>query len=415
MRVEELRSILSKEEDLKLDFKREYRIEDIPPPDTDKQIWKLFVKGQWDEFIKDIIALTNGNVGTSDEVALLIIGADDNLQSDGTRQLYNMSQIQLASQKIIHRVNSVCEPPIPNIYCEQVSIDGKTLYVVSIPPSPYLHETNRQLTIKKGNFNGAGCLVSLGQDKTYTEYTAFIRKGENIYPASNNERRGLEVDKKADLLVMNENLKLEMLNNLKHLLAKGKDGLYRPTIFYRSFKDNHKIKSNKNLTVQNKYIVRLTIVLFHASGLPQRLSTRFTNQAIESGRYLIYDVVNRKHKQSRFLEYLHLLHESIQRLSRMIESERFSAFFEKYATGNRDGYTDMLFNDVLWISGTLERYEDVLNISVALLFYTLGDKSKLETVQVNESSPLEEERANLEAEKLNAAEIINWVLNKASE
>jgi hypothetical protein len=284
-------------------------------------MWKLYIQGQWDEFIKDIIALTNGNVGTSDEVALLVIGADDLLLTDGTRQLYDMSQLQLTTQQIIQKVNSACEPPIPNIYCEKVAIDTKILYVISIPPSPYLHETNRQLTIREGRFDGAGKLISLGKDKVYTEYTAFIRKGENISPASSNERRALETDKKSDLIIMNENIKFELINNLKYLLAKGKDGLYSPSIFYQSLKDNHKIELSKDLILENKYLIRLHIALAQVIGATGNLSTQFISQAIESGRYLIYDTSKRIYRQGRFLECLHLLQTNIRNFSTVRQPE----------------------------------------------------------------------------------------------
>jgi len=122
--------------------------------------------------------LTNGNVGTSDEVALLVIGADDLLLTDGTRQLYDMSQLQLTTQQIIQKVNSACEPPIPNLYCEKVTIDTKILYVISIPPSPYLHETNRQLTIREGRFDGAGKLISLGKDKVIQNILLLYVRGK---------------------------------------------------------------------------------------------------------------------------------------------------------------------------------------------------------------------------------------------
>lgn len=411
MEVEELHEILSQEEGIKLDFKREYKLNNAPHTCPDKQMWKLYIQGQWDEFIKDIIALTNGNVGTSDEVALLVIGVDDLLLPDGTMQLYDMSQLQLTTQQIIQKVNSACEPPIPNIYCEKVAIDTKILYVISIPPSPYLHETNRQLTIREGHFDGAGKLISLGKDKVYTEYTAFIRKGENISPASSNERRALEIDKKSDLIIMNENIKFELVNNLKYLLVKGKNGLYSPIIFYQSFKDNHKIELSKDLILENKYLIRLHIALAQVIGATENLSIQFLSQAIESGRYLIYDTSKRIYRQGRFLEGLHLLQTNIRKFSKISDSQKVSEFFVKYGTQDRNGYTKVSFYDILWFAGMLDCYEDVLNISIALLVYILGDKSRLDNLQLNEASPIAEETSRIEAEKLSDAEIIDWVLN----
>jgi hypothetical protein len=53
----QLRELLAQpKEGLKLDFKREYKLNKTPPTsDTDKRLWNRFVEGQWHEFIKDIL------------------------------------------------------------------------------------------------------------------------------------------------------------------------------------------------------------------------------------------------------------------------------------------------------------------------------------------------------------------------
>ncbi|MDP9314404.1 MAG: ATP-binding protein [Chloroflexota bacterium] len=124
MNTTELQLILSQPEGIKLDFKREYKLGKTPPNGTDTQKRRNYVNGQWDEFIKDIIALTNGNVGTAYQVGRLVIGVDDKISSDGTRQLYDTSYMQLTSQQIMAKVNSACEPPIADLYCEPVAVDG---------------------------------------------------------------------------------------------------------------------------------------------------------------------------------------------------------------------------------------------------------------------------------------------------
>jgi len=194
---EELWQIISQPEGLKLDFKREYKLDSIPPAGTDKQKWSQLVDGQWDELIKDIIALTNGNVGTADQSGKLIIGVGDQLLPDGTRHLYDTSDLHLTAQQILARVNSACDPPIPDIRCEQVMLKRKNIWVIEIPPSPHIHETSRALIIRKGKFDEAGQLRSVEPGRTYTARTAFIRRGENIFPATREERRKLEEEKRS--------------------------------------------------------------------------------------------------------------------------------------------------------------------------------------------------------------------------
>jgi 3-methyladenine DNA glycosylase AlkC len=201
---DELRAILSQREGLKLDFKREYKFSKTPPSNVTKQKWKEFVDGQWDEFIKDVLALTNGNVGTSEESGMLIIGAGDDrdLQPDGTRPLFDMRHLELTSKHILEKVNSTCYPPIPNILYEEIELDEKVIGVVTIPPTTSVHETTRRLTPKKGVVNPKTEELVITGNNVYTERTAFIRRGENIYSATEAERRSLAADKSPETFII---------------------------------------------------------------------------------------------------------------------------------------------------------------------------------------------------------------------
>jgi len=130
----QLRDLISKQEGLKLDFKREYKLQSKPPDEVDQQQWKQIVNGQWEELIKDILALTNGNVGTAKDTAYLIIGADDKLRPDGKRELYDTSYLEITAQQILTKVNAACNPPIPDLHCEFIELEDRKIFVISIPP-----------------------------------------------------------------------------------------------------------------------------------------------------------------------------------------------------------------------------------------------------------------------------------------
>lgn len=203
MSPDELQKILSQREGLKLDFKREYKLNDMPPVGANEQQWNVFVKGQWDEFIKDILALANGNIGTAEQAGVLVIGADDKLLPDGTRQLHDASYLQLTPQQILAKVNSACDPPIPDIQCEHVLLDAKNIFVITIPPTPYVHETTRQLEkTKAAEDETTGRFIKSLPDKTYTARTAFVRRNEDIFPATDDERQALKADKSPETVVV---------------------------------------------------------------------------------------------------------------------------------------------------------------------------------------------------------------------
>lgn len=198
MRPEDLRELLKQPEGLKLDFKREYKFLKPRPDGTDKQQWNLYVQGQWDEFIKDILALTNGNVGVANQTAYLIIGVGDKLSPDGTRELFDTSDMVFNNKQIVAKVNQACSPAIPDIRVNRVEIEGKTITVIEIPPSPHLHETTRDLEIPKAYFDENDSLrhVDRSSKTVYTKNTVFIRWNEEIQSASQSDRQALADEKK---------------------------------------------------------------------------------------------------------------------------------------------------------------------------------------------------------------------------
>ncbi|MFC2023491.1 NACHT domain-containing protein [Chloroflexota bacterium] len=170
----ELAELLSRDEGLKLDFKREYQLHHAEPQVSESE---------WNELIKDILALANGNVGTARQKAYLIIGAGDELKPDGTRELFDVREqgLELDRQQILEKVNSYCWPPIPDLSYSELQIEGIWLAVIEIPPSPFVHETTQRLRVF---------------DKAYSESTVFIRRGESIHPATQAERTQLESEKR---------------------------------------------------------------------------------------------------------------------------------------------------------------------------------------------------------------------------
>lgn len=312
MDARELRQIIPQPEGIKLDFKRYYHLNKTPPIGTDKQLWIRYANGQWDEFIKDVIALANGNIGTAHQVGQLIIGVDDKLNSDGTRELFDTKHIQLSSQQVMAKINGACDPPISDIHCKQVDLDGKTIQIVTILPSPHVHEIKRQLLIIKGTFDHNNRLVRVRTEKTYTEYTTFVRTGEDITPASSSIRRALEADKGFELTVLNENLKFELLHNLRHLLGRGKNSILDPSLFFRNFRENVTLTLDKEIWVETKYIKRLIIAVFYSQSAYDNLSTQCLNHAIESGKYLRYNLLQGHYDRTPFLDGLHELQINIR-------------------------------------------------------------------------------------------------------
>ncbi len=194
MTPEELRNLLVQTEGLKLDFKREYYLNKQPPGASimNPQAWKQFVDGQKDELIKDILALTNGNTRTVDQTAYLVIGVDDQIQSNGKRDLFDTSHLPLERTQLLNWVNSACYPPLANLDIHSINLAGKIIAVIELPPTPHVHETTRDLITKEKPAPGANKAET---GKTYHSHTVFIRRGETTGQATIAEIEALKLEK----------------------------------------------------------------------------------------------------------------------------------------------------------------------------------------------------------------------------
>jgi hypothetical protein len=171
MKTQELEQLLSQPEGPKLDFKRELNIY------ANNVKAKRHAKN---ELIKDILSLANGNTSVAGEPGYLIIGADNNLQADGSRQIFDVEDRVPTKSDLLKIVNSACRPPLDRIGCQTVTIDREKVFVIAVPPTPYVHETTRDLKTAK---------------TVYHEHSVFVRHDEDIGFASHEEHMELQAAK----------------------------------------------------------------------------------------------------------------------------------------------------------------------------------------------------------------------------
>ena len=197
MTPDELSELLLQDEGLKLDFKREYQVNKKGPDGFSGEEWAKLRDGQRDELIKDILALTNGNVGTANQPAHLIIGAEDDKrrQPDGTRPLFDVSHLELESTSLISLVNGACHPPLPDLECEKVEIDGTTLVAITIPPSLQVHSTIRVLTPRSRSFDAISGTARVREKPEIPRGIFLLRSHEGTYWGSQVEVQALSGEK----------------------------------------------------------------------------------------------------------------------------------------------------------------------------------------------------------------------------
>ncbi len=160
--------LLQRPESATLEFKRKFYDIDAANGEAKKR--------QRCEMVKDILSLANGNANVAGETAYLIIGADDALDDEGNRALFDIGALEVKSQRLLKIVNAYCEPPLQDLLCESVEIEGARLLVITIPPSPHLHETTQKLETPS---------------QTYSPYMVFVRHDEDVALASAREREAI--------------------------------------------------------------------------------------------------------------------------------------------------------------------------------------------------------------------------------
>jgi len=157
MTSENLQQLIQEWENAKVDFKREWYWNDNMPNHI-KEVQK-------NELVKDLIALTNSNVYSTDKTAYLIIGIDDE-----TREPYDFDKsvvlpLDKLKQQLLTLLNNYAQPEFLALDIEFVD----KILVISIPPRGSLISLSKDLKLK---------------NNTDKKGTTYYRVGEDIRVAS---------------------------------------------------------------------------------------------------------------------------------------------------------------------------------------------------------------------------------------
>jgi len=117
----DIRELIAKDEGGKLDFKREWYKE------TELKT----------ELLKDIIALTNGNMHTFGQSSFLIIGVKENPEGN---ILYNVELdkgLDEVKKQLLQNLQNSTTPAIQDIQMDFFEVESKNILVIQIPFHPY--------------------------------------------------------------------------------------------------------------------------------------------------------------------------------------------------------------------------------------------------------------------------------------
>lgn len=156
-----LKNLLTEAENPKLEFKSSWYCGDD----------KLDDKG-WGEFLKDIIALANGNLGYIGRTGYLIIGASDSdPELNNPRDVFHIDNIGMLAnlqdlrQITLRKLRETCSPSLSDIKIYFINLEeNKNLLVFEIPSPIDLLKLDRDINTRGLRFKKGTVLIRIGQD-----------------------------------------------------------------------------------------------------------------------------------------------------------------------------------------------------------------------------------------------------------
>ena len=118
----EITELIKQKESPKLDFKREW---------YSKEKLKT-------ELIKDIIALTNGNIHTIGQPSYLIIGIKESENGNEVCGVELEISVDDIKKQLLQNLQNYATPAIQDIDMEEFELESKNVFVITIPFHPYL-------------------------------------------------------------------------------------------------------------------------------------------------------------------------------------------------------------------------------------------------------------------------------------
>ena len=180
MTREELNNLIEQWENAKVDFKRQWYWNDNMPNNI-KETHK-------NELVKDIIALSNGDVYSTDKIAYLIIGIDDD-----TREVYAFDKTAILpldklKQQLLTLLNNYAQPEFLALEIELVD----EVLVISVPPRGSLISLSKDLKLKNNNTDKKGTTYCRVGEDIRVASSEVVGEFEKVFGSDKQDRRKIE-------------------------------------------------------------------------------------------------------------------------------------------------------------------------------------------------------------------------------
>lgn len=296
-------------------------------------------------------------------------------------------KLKIDAQQLVQKVNSFCAPEIPQILLERVIVEGVELIVISIPPSPYVHETKKRLDPKTGSVDENNVLRHVKSSTSYSEHCCFFRVQEQINIASMIQRKALENDKKVDLLLVKHCFKQEIIKNLDLLFEKREEGpgFSNWLVGYYLIKDHFLQKFSLYSEVKRSDLELLRGIFLNLYGKNFSISNLFLLEMIKSGGFSYIDLTLSDEKREKLFELLLKLNKQIEYLKEPIDITDQLIQIEKDLESPSGDSIRLKTSSYFRIYLFLEAFHQFQKYSMALLMLIGGDFELFDMINLRET------------------------------
>jgi hypothetical protein len=218
-------------------------------------------------------------------------------------------------------------------------------------------------------------------------------------------------------IALKSNLRRELLENLV-LITEKHDGQVSTTYTWAAFaRKQLKGVMNDQSQLPGRYL-RWALMYSITVSRGENMSTRFVDQALQSGEFLEYRPDHADYVSGWFNERLFQLRDRIERFRSSIDGFRdpISNFITKYRELAKTEEEVAIPNqDLVFPLALADMEKDIVLLSIALLRALDGDDRLLPSVELNPPTPLFAEAERIREETPTLEEIREWIKTQLGE
>ncbi|MBI5934543.1 MAG: DUF4062 domain-containing protein [Chloroflexi bacterium] len=242
-------------------------------------------------------------------------------------------------------------------------------------------------------------------------------KANWIHPFSNFQdiidalRNQLGIRTNLSTIALKVNLRRELLENLVYLVSKFQEKI-SPNYIYTSFAKKQIYKDGKGITRMPGRYLRWMIMHCTGTGKGANLSTRFIDQALQTGDFLVFNKHIAQYQESLLSQRLSQLREQIARLHFFSGGARdvFVGFISKYADFlKQENEIDIPNQDLLFPLMLADVEENTVRLTISILRALDGNEAYLQNLQLNQITPFADENEEIQKERPSLDELAEWV------